>query len=95
MTKIIEVKDKTKKNTILTHEQWSHNAEHPEIGDKLEQIRKTLERPDEIITSPEDTSLNYYFKHYKEFRKFLLVAAKYLNRTGFIKTAFYTTKIST
>ena len=87
------IKDKTKRIIELTQEQWSHIVEHPEMSNQIEQIKETLEQPDKIITSPEDSSLNYYFKHYNEFKKFLLVAAKYLNGTGFIITAFYTTKI--
>ncbi|MBI4141195.1 hypothetical protein HY485_05150 [Candidatus Woesearchaeota archaeon] len=93
MTSVITVKDKTNRIIVLSQEQWGHITEHHEMTNQTERIVETLEQPDKIITSPEDSSLNYYFKHYKASGRFLLVAAKYLNGTGFIITAFYTTKI--
>lgn len=89
----MEIKDKTNRIILLTQEQWSHVSEHSEMSNQFERIRETLEQPDKIIASPQDETVHYYFKHYKEFERFLLVAAKYLNGTGFVITAFYTTKI--
>ncbi|MBS3176721.1 hypothetical protein J4457_05815 [Candidatus Woesearchaeota archaeon] len=94
MTILFEIKDKTGRQIRLTPKQWKHIQEHPEMTDKIERIRETLEKPDKIFQSPSEPKVHYYFKYDKTIGKYLLVAVKYLNGQGFIITSFYSTKLA-
>ena len=87
------VTDKTGRKVRLTQRQWSHICEHPEMTGELERIQETLERPEAVLTSPRDPQVHYYFRHYKQKAKYLLIAVKYLNGDGFIITTFYSSKM--
>jgi len=100
MSNILEIVDKTGRNTILTKERWSHITEpaspHAYIANYLEEIRQALIKPDKIISSLYDEKkANYYkyFKHRDSKNKFLRVIVKYLNNHGLIISAYFITNI--
>lgn len=93
MSIIFEVIDKKGRSIRLTKKQWCHICEHPEMVGKLENIRETITLPENIIPSPRDPQVHYFFRYLKQNRNYLLVAIKYLNGDGFVITAFETAKM--
>ncbi len=87
------ITDKSGREIRLTKKQWNHICEHAEMAGEIESIKETILHPDTILISHRDQYIHYHFRHYKEKRKYLLVAVKYLNGDGFIITSFYTSKI--
>lgn len=90
---LFTVIDSTGREIRLTEKQWSHICEHAEMIGEMENIKETILHPDTIVISPRDQHIHYHFRHYKEKRKYLLVAVKFLNGDGFIITSFYSSKI--
>ncbi len=94
MINVLEIEDKTGRKICLPKERWTHiMAEHPELSNKLENIKETIRSPLSIKQSKHDDSVKYFYKYYKNRNsvgKYLLVAVKYLNGKGFIITSFYT-----
>ena len=94
MTNILEVIDKTKRVIYLTDERYKHILKHPEMQNKLEFIRKTLENPLKIMDFEENVKFYYtYHKNIKSKAKYLRVIVKYLNGNGFIVTAYFVDKL--
>ena len=90
MTIFIEIIDKTNRRIRLTKERWKHILKHPEMPNKLEEIRQGLEKPVKITSINSDPQVKYYYIYCKNelCAKFLRVTVKYLNGTGFIITAY-------
>ena len=87
MPNIFEITDKTGRRIILT------DSLHPYMANYLEEIKRTLEKPDIMVTQKySDARVNYY-RFLKDRKKYLLVAVKYLNGEGFVNTSFITSKI--
>ncbi|HLC56454.1 MAG TPA: PBECR2 nuclease fold domain-containing protein [Candidatus Nanoarchaeia archaeon] len=90
---IFALKDKTGRMIILSMERWKHILKHPEMSDKLEEIKECLINPDVVIESRTDKNVRIYYRYNKNIKEYLLVSVKYLNGKGFIITSFYTDKI--
>ena len=89
---IFEIKDRSQRMLRLTKERWKHIAqEHSEIN--VEWLKETLVDPLVIIPSVHDMRTKWYYRLYKERKRYLLVAVKYLNGHGFIITAYFTKRI--
>ena len=61
---------------------------HPYMEKYTEEIKKTLQYPDKIVS---DSDKGYYYKNYKYLtppNRFILVIVKYLNGDGFMITAY-------
>ncbi len=94
MTMIIsEIKDENGRIIYLTDERYNHILKHPEMSNRLEEIKDFLINPNIVVESKTDKNVNVYYKYNKDRIKYLLVAVKYLNGKGFIITSFYTDKI--
>ena len=91
MENIFEVIDKTGRKIRLTRSQYVHVLRHKGIGQYLEEIKKTLEKPLKIVSHEEGNLYDYYtyFKHRKNSSKYLKVVVKYLNGEGFVLTAYF------
>ena len=72
MVKIFQIEDKSGRLIYLSHERWSHIHKHPEMPNKLEQIKETLVQPLKIVDV--DDAVKYYYRYYKEVKS----EAKYL-----------------
>lgn len=87
---VVKTKDKIK--IRLTKTQWKHIAyRHPEMSDKLQEMRDTVLNPtarrrhsDEIVK---------FYKFLKAKKKYIMVAVKILNNEGFVVTAYQTLRI--
>ncbi|MBI2672926.1 hypothetical protein HYX19_01580 [Candidatus Woesearchaeota archaeon] len=97
MDDIFEAEDKSKKKIHLTKERWKHILkEHPELSNKSESIKAIITNPEITKTSKYDKNVKWYYaydKNRKSSAKYILVAVKYLNGSGFIITVFYTKKV--
>lgn len=93
MSRIFETRDKTGRLIYLTDERWRHILKHPEMSNKLQQIKDTLLYPDKITQVNYDLDVRFYYKYYKDRKEYMFVSVKYLNGEGFIITSFYTDKI--
>ena len=95
MNVIFEIIDKSGRKINLSEERWKHIIKrHPYMGKYFEEIKKTLEIPDKIIS--DDYRKEYYYKGYKHLKSpnnFILVIVKYLNGDGFVITSYLTDKI--
>lgn len=92
---IFEIIDETGRKIHLSKERWKHIIlKHPDLNNKLEEIRQVLENPDFVVPHKFDNSMRNYFRYYKTEKQYLLVSVKYLNGNGFIATTFFTTKIT-
>lgn len=66
--------------------------EHPEITEP-EELEQVLIAPNKILPSDYDSKVRWYYLYNKQRKRYLKVSVKYLNSTGYIITAHYTTKI--
>ncbi len=92
MNNILKTKDKTNRVIYLTNERYKHIAAHPDMQNKLEEIKETLENPLNIIDYSGNKNIKYYYRYYKYRKskvKYLRVVVKYLNGKGFIVTAYF------
>lgn len=93
---ILELADKSGKTIHLSKKQWSHiRKKHPEI-ESLEILKEGLTKYDKITHHSYDPTVYYYYKFYKYKKapyKFLCIAVKYLNGTGYIITAYFDIRI--
>ncbi len=91
MNYVFEVVDKTGRKIRLTKKQWTHiTMTHAEMGNYLEEIKKTLNNPLKIIDHSFKEDLRFYYtyqKNRKHPEKYLRVIVKYLNGEGFVITA--------
>ncbi len=80
------------KHIRLTKTQWNHiSYRHPEMTHNLDDIRKTVENPTTIKSQSENIKRLYYYL--KEENKYIMVAIKILNGTGFVITSYKTKRI--
>ena len=94
MRNALEIKDKTGRIIYLSEERWKHIVkEHPDLYNKIEDIKETILHPIIIKSSKYDVNARFHYKYFKPINKHLLVAVKYLNGKGFIFTSFYITRI--
>ncbi len=94
MSNIFELADKTGKTIVLTKERWSHIVQHhPDVSDKLEEVKLSLTTPTVIVPHKYDDKTANYYRYQKETRDHMLTIVKYLNGNGFIKSAFFTQKL--
>ena len=95
MKSVFEVIDKTGRKIRLTKNIWSKiRKKHYEIENE-ELIIEAVSNPDKIENY--DESIAYYYKYYNNKplpKRFLLVVVKYLNRDGFVMSAYFVDKIS-
>ncbi|MDO8467823.1 MAG: PBECR2 nuclease fold domain-containing protein [Nanoarchaeota archaeon] len=97
MADVFEVVDKSGRKIRLTRERWKHittpTSPHAYMTNYLEEIKQTLENPDKVVISVYDDKKGNYYKYYKYNKKYLRVAVKYLNGTGFVITAYFVRNI--
>lgn len=78
----------------MSKERWKHiSEEHPEVAAFLQDFSAVLENPLKIIADEYDEQVNYYYKHFKDTAKYLLLLVKYLNGKGYIITAYFVRNI--
>ena len=81
----------------LTEERKLHlETEHPEMKGQIPHIVETLARPDKIVRSRIDRTVELFYKHYPSIPvtdKFLCTVVKVLSDDAFIITAYYTNTI--
>lgn len=92
MSRIFETKDKSGRNIYLTIERWKHILKHPEMANRLEQIKDALLHPDTVTTIEDDPDVRFYYRYDKSRKEYLCISVKYLNGEGFIITSFHTDK---
>ena len=94
---VFEVVDKSGRKIRLTKERWKHittpTSPHAYMTNYLEEIKQTLENPDKVVVSVYDDKKGNHYKYYKNNKKYLRVAVKYLNGTGFVITAYFVRNI--
>ncbi len=91
---IFEILDKTGRKIRLTKERWSHiNNHHPDMSDKIEEIKLALTKPTLITPHKYNDNMGNYYRYQKETHDYLLVIVKYLNNEGYVTSAFPTSKI--
>jgi len=67
------------------------------LHDPIEVLKLAIKNPTTIRYNEEDESVRYFYKEFKEMpleEKYLLISIKFLNKEGFVITAFYTNKIT-
>ncbi|MEK6819772.1 MAG: PBECR2 nuclease fold domain-containing protein [Nanoarchaeota archaeon] len=96
MDYIFEIIDKSGRRIHLSKERWKHIIKkHPEV-EEYELIKETIEKPDKITQYHKDETIYYFYKYYKHkpvFKKYLLVVVKYLNKEGYVLSAYFENKI--
>jgi hypothetical protein len=86
---IFDIRDKSGRDIRLTEERWQHIAqEHP--GIRIDWIQEALIVPLIIKMSVYDQSTRWYYRFFKERKRYLFVAVKYLNGHGFVITSYFT-----
>ena len=93
MQHVFEITDESGRKIRLTQERWQHILKHKGIEQRLEDIKKAVLNPTTITTHRYDENRRNYYLYYKERKRYLLVAVKYLNGEGYVSTAFMTRKI--
>ncbi len=94
MNYIFEITDKTSRKIHLAKERWKHiTLKHPNMSNKLEDVKRALINPLLIIPHKFDDTMRNYYIYYKLEKHYLLVSVKYLNGDGYVATAFITRKI--
>ena len=78
--RIFETIDKSGRKIYLTNEQWRHILKHPNMANSFEKIIDTLTNPTKIIISKEDPKIYFYFRYYKNLKKYLVIMIKYLKK---------------
>lgn len=93
---LFEVINKSGRKIRLTKKQWSHIRQNHAEVEYPEEIKETLENPDNVINDVRENVNNFYkyFKHKKHTSKFLKVIVRYLNGEGFIISAHFVRTIS-
>jgi phosphomannomutase len=96
MENIFKITDKSGRKIRLTKEQWTHiRKKHPEIED-YELLKETIKKFDKVTNYNYDQTVHYYYKFFKHKQppnRFLCIAVKYLNGTGYVITAYFVKKI--
>ena len=80
----------------LTTPQWNHILErHPEMLGQIEKFGETLSKPDFVLQSKTDQTVQYC-KRYESTpvtKKILLIVAKHLDKNSFVITAFFVNRV--
>lgn len=93
MVYVFEVVDRYGRKIYLTSERWKHlSLHHPELTGNLEFIKQSVISPSLEVMDKIDGNLYYLHYFMKEIGFYLIVVVKYLNKEGFIITAFYSKK---
>ena len=94
MSTLFNITDKSGRKIRLTKERWQHiTQEHSGIKNP-EELKETLITPLRVTPSKYDPdNVRYYYRYDKNFKKYLMVAVKYLNGDGFIITSYYMRRI--
>ena len=90
------VRDKTGRLIYMSKERYCHILKHPEMQNKMEEIKETLQNPLKITSYAFDGQIKYYHKHCKLKKskaRYLRVIVKYLNGAGFIVTSYLVDRI--
>ena len=90
----MEFNDKFNRKITLSDERWKHITEtHPELIDKLDVLKKTLEEPELIKRSVYDEKVILIYKYYEHIYngKYMCVVVTLDN--GLVVTAYITDKI--
>ncbi len=81
----------------LTEERERHlQTAHPEMTGQISRVEATLARPDTIVRSQTDHTVELFYRHYPSTpvtNKFLCVVVKVSMDDAFIITAYYTDTI--
>ena len=96
MSRILELKDRTGRTVYLTDERYGHIIKHPEMQNSIHIIERTIKNPNKISRYSLDPNIRYYYSYQKNRKskaRYLRVVVKYLNREGFIITAFFVVSI--
>jgi len=93
MAYVFEIIDKNGRKIHLTKERLKHILEHKGMERYVEEIKNTLINPTLIVPHKIDNMRRNYYTYYKEKKRYLLVAVKYLNGEGYVTTSFITRKI--
>ena len=95
MDYVFEIADKTGRLIHLSKERWSHIVQHhPDMAGKEENVKLSVTTPTIIVPHKYDDKTANYYRYRKETHDYFLIVIKYLNGKGFIKTAFYTSKLT-
>ncbi len=80
----------------LTQERLKHILKHPEMVTMEEEIKTTLQYPEEVRRSKTDASVVLSYRYHEKTEvgnKWLCVVTKYLNDDAFVITAYLTHRI--
>lgn len=88
-----EVESKLRVKISITKSRWNKivKIKHPEVEGSEENIKRTLENPNEIRLSKKDSSVYLYYRLFGKL--FLCTIAKHNNGEVFIITAYYADRI--
>ncbi len=79
-----------------TEEYWELITElkHPIIKKYENEVKETLQDPDEVRVSKKDSTVFLYYKQYRRLKmRYICVLTKRLNSEGFIISAYLADKI--
>ena len=96
MDNIFTVKDKTGRVIYLTRERYKHILKHPDMQNKLENLKETITNAQTIVEYELEPDVKYYYRFYKHIEseaKYLRVVVKYLNGECYIITAYFVERI--
>jgi len=90
---LFETKDIFGKNVRTTKSYWQKIflIKHKEVKASQDTIIKSLQKPDEVRRSVQDSFIRLFYKQLA--KSFLVVVVKYLNGDGFVVTIYKTTKV--
>ena len=89
---LFEVTDIFGKRIRTSKNWWLHivKDKHQDISDKLELVKDTIGKPDEVRQSEKKSYIYLYYKKWVQF--WICVVTRHLNGDGFLMTAYITTK---
>lgn len=91
---VFDVKTPLSFRVHVTRSYWETivNDKHPVMAGREEDVRNTLEHPDEIRLSRKDSDVYMFYKSERE-RRWVCAVAKQLNGDGFLITTYPTNAI--
>lgn len=95
MDTVFETEDKIGRSVHMSQERWRHiNKEHPEVAPYIEEIKEAIRNPNHVSAYGYDMNVRYYYRNLKQKQaRYILVIVKYLNKHGFIITAYFAKRI--
>lgn len=94
---MIEFKDYNSRIIRFTDERYTHIEEnHPEMIGQLNKIEETLIRPESVVKSTTDDTVNLFYRKYNKTpvtQKYMCITVKVLRTDAFIITAYFTDSI--